>query len=66
MAGALCDQRLGVKGDAQTRDGEHGQIVGAVADSNRLLQRDVFLRGDLLQELGLALGIDDLAPSRGR
>src|SRR5882724_11829420 len=61
MSCALGDERLGVEGDAEAGGGEHGEIISAVADGDRLLERDVFLRGDFLEELRLALGVDDLA-----
>jgi uncharacterized DUF497 family protein len=45
----LCiffDDGFGVKCNPQTGDADHGQIIGAVADRNGLLQTDVFHRGD--------------------
>lgn len=45
--------------DPEAGDGKHRQIIRPIPDGNRLLQRDVFLCGDLLEELRLALGVDD-------
>ncbi len=59
MIGALANEGLGSKSDAHTGKIEHGEIVRSVAHSNHLFERDLFLRGDLLQQRGLAGSIND-------
>ena len=59
MGGVFLDQRLGAEGDAQAGGAQHGQVVGAVAHGDHLLQVDAFSGGDLPQQLRLALAVDD-------
>ena len=42
MAGAFGDHGLGVEGDAQAGNREHGEIVGAITHRDGLLEVDVF------------------------
>ena len=60
MPGIGFDDGFGVKGDTQSSDFEHGQIICSVADRDDLFEADVFSFGDLLQQFGLALAVDDL------
>jgi tRNA dimethylallyltransferase len=52
-------KRFGVEGDAEPGAGEHRQIVGAIADRDRLLQRNAFFGGQPEQRLPLRFGGDD-------
>ena len=61
MFGVLFDQGFGAEGDAEAGFAEHGQVVGAVADGDRLFQADAFLGGDFPQQLRFALAVDDLS-----
>ena len=60
MLGALSDERLGMEGDSQAGGGEHRKIICAIAHGDGLLQRNVFLGGDFLEQLGFALCVDNL------
>lgn len=59
LVGGLADEGFGAIGDAHACQVEHGDIVGAVADGNDLFQRDAFVVGDLREDLGLAVSVDD-------
>ena len=50
-----------MKRHPQTRGIEHRQIVGAIADGNRLSQGDALRRANLPQSLRLPFGIDHRA-----
>src|SRR5205823_12359991 len=56
----LAQLGLGVAGDPEPRLLQHVEIVRAVADGDHLLERNPFARRQLLEELRLALRIDDL------
>jgi hypothetical protein len=38
---------------------QHGEVVGAVADAERLVERDAVVGGDLAQQRALLLAVDD-------
>mmetsp|Transcript_6005 Transcript_6005/g.15284 ORF Transcript_6005/g.15284 Transcript_6005/m.15284 type:complete len:345 (-) Transcript_6005:403-1437(-) len=59
--GLLLDLGLSVEGHPEPRELEHRDIVGAVSHSNHLLQAEALLLGDGLQELCLAIAVDDFA-----
>jgi len=59
LVGGLADQRFGAIGNAHAGEVEHGDIVGAIADGNNLFERDAFGVGDLREEVGLAVSVDD-------
>src|ERR1700733_2507832 len=63
MAGCLPYQRLGPESDAHAGDAKHEKIVGAIPYRNYLVERDVFLPGNLSQQLGLACAVDDRRPN---
>src|SRR5690606_6112883 len=59
--GLRADHRLGVERDAEAGGAKHVQVVGAVADGDRLGERDAGLLGEALQGDRLALAVDDRA-----
>jgi tRNA dimethylallyltransferase len=56
------DCRLGVKGDAEPGRSEHPQVVGAVADSNRLRRRQAQFFGELQKRVTLSVAGHDRRP----
>ena len=52
---------FGVEGDAQAREVEHRQVVGAVADCHRLGDVDLLELAQQAQQFGLAAPVDHLA-----
>lgn len=61
LAGGGLHLRFGVEGDAESREREHRQVVGAVAYGDRLGDVDVLELAQKPQQLGLAAAVDDLA-----
>ena len=57
-------RRLGVKGDAEAGGLQHRQIVGAVADRQRLREREAQLRGEPRRVASLASRSDDRLAAR--
>ena len=62
----LLQLGLGAEGDAETGGLEHANVVGAVADRDRLLDAEVEDLGHVLQDLSLALAVDDRCRARAR
>ncbi len=60
MLGRSFNLGFGVERDPQSGFLQHGQVVGAVAHGDHLLQMDVFLEGQQFQQLGFPLSIHDL------
>ncbi len=61
MPGLFFDNGFGMKGDTQTGNRQHRQIIGTVTYSYHLFSTDTFLLRQLLQQAGLHPTIDDLA-----
>lgn len=61
LAGILLDLGLGVEGDTQSGNGEHGQVVCSVTNGNGLLQADLFLFCDLAQQFSFFGSVYDVA-----
>eukprot|EP00187_Rhodella_violacea_P001320 CAMPEP_0174895266 /NCGR_PEP_ID=MMETSP0167-20121228/9716_1 /TAXON_ID=38298 /ORGANISM="Rhodella maculata, Strain CCMP736" /LENGTH=292 /DNA_ID=CAMNT_0016134555 /DNA_START=312 /DNA_END=1186 /DNA_ORIENTATION=+ len=59
ILGCLLHRGLRVERDAEPRDGQHGEIVRAVADGDDLVRRDALLLRDGQEEVGLASRGDD-------
>ncbi len=53
------DRRLGAEGDAEPGSGQHRDVVGAVADRDRLLRRYAVCRGECPERVPLAGTGDD-------
>ena len=50
-----------MEGDAQSGEGEHGEVIGSVAHGNGLLQVNFLHLCDETEKLGLALSVDDVS-----
>ena len=53
---------FGIEADGQAGFFQHEAIVGTVTHGHDLVHGDVFHLGDLVDNVGLLLGADDLAP----
>src|ERR1700722_6018495 len=62
MAGSLPNQRFGPESDAHSGDAKHREIVGAIPNRDDLVERDIFLTGNLPQQFGLTCAVDDRRP----
>src|SRR6478735_3757247 len=59
--GLFPHHRLGVEGDAESRGGEHVEVVGAVPDGHGAAEREAGVRREPAQGPLLAGAVDDLA-----
>ena len=64
--GRVADDRLGVEGDAEAGRADHAQVVGPVADGDRLRQRHARRLREPAQRGGLAVPVDDRLERPGR
>ena len=44
LLGVRAHHWFGTEGDAETGEGEHGQIIGAITDGDHLLENEPFAR----------------------
>ena len=57
MASGLAHQWLRPKCDAHSGNAKHGKIIGAIANRDHLIEGNIFLSGNLSQQLCLARAV---------